>query len=222
MPSAVHSRSPLTLQSWRGPKQNRYKSTSQELKSVQNDERVAAMLHGKNRDGGEKEASKRHPPAHSASNPSFQRSAAASHQTAQTSTQFNQRSDRTHRDLQREQPNVSSRKRKAAASLSQRPARRQRGNAPELKDEAHIRSTMHMPTPQEYPDAPIDVFKNPKASIYNVAHGQGVAECRSEFTALAQGAYQCTAYYNSATHNQAVIGEGRTKVGPSAYEVGQY
>lgn len=222
MPSAVHSRNPLTFQSWRGPKQNRYRSTSQELKSVQSDERIAAMLHGKNRNGGEKEASKRHLPAHAASNPSFQHSADTSHHTAQTSTQSNQRSDRTHKKFEREQPNVSSRKRKATASLSQRPTRRQRGNAPELKDEAYIRSTMHMPTPQEYPDAPKDVFKNPKVSIYNVAHGQGLAECRSEFTALAQGAYQCTAYYNSAMHNQAVVGEGRTKASPSFSEVGHY
>ena len=222
MPSAVHSRKPLAFQSWRGPKQNRYRSTSQDLKSVPNDERIAAMLHGKNRNGGEKEASNRHPPSHAASNPSIQHSAATSPHTAQNSTQSHQRSDRTHKNFQREQPIFSSRKRKAAASLSQRPARRQRGNAPELKDEAYIRNTMHMPTPQEYPDAPKDVFKNPKVSIYNVAHGQGLAECRSEFTALAQGAYQCTAYYNSAMHNQAVIGEGRTKASPPFYEVGQY
>lgn len=222
MPSAVHSRNPLTFQPWRGPKQNRYKSTGQELKSVQNDERIAAMLHGKKKDGGEGEASRGDLSTHAASNLSFQQSSATTHHTAQTSTQSSQRGNRTHKNLLREQPSVSSRKRKAVASLSQRPPRRQRGNAPELKDEAYIRSNMHMPTPQDYPDAPKDVFKNPKASMYNVAHGQGLAECRSEFIALAQGAYQCTAYYNSAMHNQAVVGEGRTKVGRSFHEMGQY
>lgn len=221
MPSAVHSRNLLTFQPWRGPKQNRYRSSGQELKSVQNDERIAAMLHGKKRNGGVEEASKGDPPAHAASNPTIQHSVATSHHTAQTSTQSNQRGNRTQKNFQREQPSVPSRKRKAVASLSQRPARRQRGNAPELKDEAYIRSTMRMPTPQEYPDAPKDVFKNPKASIYNVA-GQGIAECRSEFIALAQGAYQCTAYYNSAMQNQAVVGEGRTKASCPFHEMGQY
>ena len=222
MPSAAHSRNPLTFQPWRGPKQNRYKSTGQELKTAPNDDRIAAVLHGKKRNGVERETSRGDPPAHAASNPSFQQTAATSRHTAQTSTQSSQRGNQTHKNFQREQPSVSSRKRKAAASLSQRPARRQRGNAPELKDEAYIRSTMHMPTPQEYPDAPKDVFKNPKASMYNVAHGQGFAECRSEFLALAQGAYQCTAYYNSATHNQAVVGEGRTKASWPYHEMGQY
>ena len=222
MPLTVHPSKPLTFQPCRGSKHHRYSSTGQELKSVRNDERIAAMLHGKRRKGGGREASKGPPPANAASNPSFQHSATTTHHTAQSSTQSNQLSNRIDKQSQRQQPRGLNRKRKAAASLSQRPARRQRGNAPELKDEAYIRCTMHIPTPQEYPDAPKDVFKNPKMSIYNVAHGQGLAECRSEITVLAQGAYQCTAYYNSAMHNQAVIGEGRTKAGHSFHEAEQY
>lgn len=215
MPSATPSRSTFTFPSWRGPKQNRYRSTGQEFKTVQDDERMSAMLHGEKRNEGRKETFRRPPPEHAASNPSSQQSATSSRHNAQTSNQFNQPSDRSHKQTQRGQPGVLNRKRKATASLDRRPARRQRGSAPELKDEAYIRSTMHMPTPKEYPDAPPDIFKNPKGSIYNLAHGHGLAECRSEFTALAEDAHQCTAYYTSATHNQVVIGEGRTKASRS-------
>lgn len=169
------------------------------------------MLHGKKRDRGDKEAFNRPQPEHTASDLTSHQSATSFRHNGQTSSQSNQPSDRPQKQSRRGQPGDLSRKRKATASLGRRPARRQRGNTPEIKDEAYIRSTMHMPTPTEYPDAPPDVFKNPKSSIYNLAHGRGLAECRSEITALAEDAYQCTAYYNSATHNQAVIGEGRTK-----------
>lgn len=205
MPSAVHSRNTLTSRPWRGLKQNRHSSTGQELKTVlQNDnERIAAMLFGKENNGGEKEASKSLPRKHATSNPS-------SHQTVMHShTQSKQPSEFPRKQAQLRKPAIVSRERKATASLSQRPTRRQRGNAPELKDEAYIRRTMRMPTPQEYPGTPQDGFKQPKVSIYNVANG--LAECRSETTALYQDAYQCTAYYNSAMHNQVVVGEGRTK-----------
>lgn len=215
MPSATPSRNLLTFQPRRGPKQNRYRSTGQEFKTIQDDERMSAMLHGKKRDRGDKEAFNRPQPEHTASDLTSHQSATSSRHNGQTSSQSNQPSDRPQKQSRRGQPGDLSRKRKATASLGRRPARRQRGNTPEIKDEAYIRSTMHMPTPTEYPDAPPDVFKNPKSSIYNLAHGRGLAECRSEITALAEDAYQCTAYYNSATHNQAVIGEGRTKASRS-------
>lgn len=173
------------------------------------------MLHGKNRNGGEKEAFTRSPAQHTASTPSFHQSATPSRHNAQTSTQPKQLSNRAYSKVHLEQSSVGSRKRKATASLSQRPATRQRGDAPKLKDEAYIRKTMRIPTPQEYPDAPQNFFKTPKATIYNLAHNRGLAECRSEFTALAGDAHQCTAYYNSATHNQVVVGEGRTKASRS-------
>ncbi len=173
------------------------------------------MLHGKKRNGGEKEAFTRSPPRHAASTPSSHQSATPSRHNAQTSTQSKQLSNRAYRQVHLEQSSVVSRKRKATASLSQRPATRQRGDAPKLKDEAYIRKTMRIPTPQEYPDAPQNFFKTPKATIYNLTHNRGLAECRSEFTALAGDAHQCTAYYNSATQNQVVLGEGRTKASRS-------
>lgn len=206
MPSAVHARNTLTFQKWRGPKQNRYSSTGQELKTVQDDERIAAMLHGKKKNGGKDQPSK-------APNPSSHQSPTPSHHKGRSSVQSQQWINRSRKQAQQGHTDIVGGKRKATASLSQRPARRQRGNDPDLKDEAYVRSTMHIPTPQEYPDAPQDIFKNPKSSIYNIA--QGLAECRSEITALAHGAYQCTAYYTSAMHNQVVVGEGRTKASRS-------
>ena len=166
------------------------------------------MLYGKKEHGGEKETSRRPMPEQAASSPSSQHSGVPSHHGAQTSTRSQQSSKSSKKQSKREQAAVN-RKRKATASLSDRPARRNRGNGPELKDEAYIRSNMRIPTPQDYPNAPQNIFKTPKVSIYHVANG--LAECRSEINALDQYAFQCVAYYNSAMHNQVVVGEGRTK-----------
>ena len=213
MPSAVHYRSTLTFQPWNAPKQHPYSSARQELKPGKKDERIAAMLQKRERNGGRNQSSKAPTHRHAASNRSSHQLPAPSHPNARTSIRSKEPSNRPRTQAQQGQPDSASGKRKATPSLSQRPAKRQRANAPELKDEAYIRSTMRMPTPQEYPGAPKDCFKNPKHSIYNLA--QGLAECRSEITVLAQGAYQCTAYYTSAMHNQVVVGEGRTKVSRS-------
>lgn len=163
------------------------------------------MLHGAKRLEWRKEALKGPPPEHAASN--------TSRHDTQTVTQSERpRKSPPEKAKQRWSGSSSSRRnaRPAKPAKSAKPAARQRANAPQLKDEAYIRSTMNMPTPKEYPDAPKDVFKHPKSAFYNIAGG--FSECRSELTALAAGAYQCTAYYKSATHNQVVIGEGRTKV----------
>ena len=166
------------------------------------------MLYGKNEHGGEKGTSRIPMPEQAASSPSSQHTGVPSQHGAQTSKRSKQSSKSYKKQSKREQAAVS-RKRKATVSLSDRPARRNRGNGPELKDEAYIRSNMRIPTPQDYPNAPQNIFKTPKASIYRVA--DGLAECRSEIDALDKHAFQCVAYYNSAMHNQVVVGEGRTK-----------
>lgn len=164
------------------------------------------MLYGKKENGGEKETSRRPMPEQAASNPSSHHSGVPSHHGAQTSPGSKQSSKSSKKQSRSEK---FSNKRKATASLSDRPARRKRGDASALKDEAYIRSNMRIPTPQDYPNAPQNIFKTPKVSIYNVA--DGLAECRSEINALDKYAFQCVAYYNSAMHNQVVVGEGRTK-----------
>ena len=179
---------------------NRYTSTGQELKSTKYDASVEAMLHGRNRNRAGNGNSQRRVPEHAPSRSS-------SHQSV---TQPNPPNKSPQQGIGGKRGGVD-RKRKATATFSPRPAVRQRRNAPELKDEAYIRSTMKIPTPQEYPDLPENFFKTPRSSIYELTMGRGLAECRSEFTDLARGAYQCTAYYSSAMHNEAVIGEGRTK-----------
>ncbi|KAL9132547.1 MAG: hypothetical protein Q9175_006283, partial [Cornicularia normoerica] len=209
MPSAVHSRNTLTSRPWRGLKQNRHSSTGQELKTVlQNDnERIAAMLFGKENNGGEKEASKSLPRKHATSNPS-------SHQTVMHShTQSKQPSEFPRKQAQLRKPAIVSRERKATASLSQRPTRRQRGNAPELKDEAYIRRTMRMPTPQEYPGTPQDGFKQPKVSIYNswekVEPRQAAHFHEEEYTEFSQKAAEDTAWLHMVAkfHEQGILGE---------------
>lgn len=178
--------------------QNRYRSTGQEFKSIQNDERVAAMLHGNKRNDEGKDTSNRHAPENAALRSSSRQPATLPRHNHNKLKPWEGRG------------NVA-RKRKAGAALNQSAAKRQRSKALELKDEAYIRSTMTIPTPQEYPNAPKTVFKNPRSTMRQVAHGNQLGECRSEFTTLSPDAYQCTAYYKSAMHNEAVIGEGRTQ-----------
>lgn len=215
MPQAVPSRTGFTFQRWRCSKQSRHSSTRQDLNSVHNDERMAAILHAKKRIVGEKVASKSSSLDHAPSHPSPHSSAMPSRHNAQQSTRSQQPSNGSRKGHRWEGRGNTNKKRKAAASQSQPSAKRQRSDAPELKDEYYVRRTMRIPTPQEYPNAPKYLLTKPKASIVNVAHGSHLAECRSEFVALANDAHQCTAYYDSAMHNEAVIGEGRTKASRS-------
>ena len=204
MPLAVPSRSSLTFQPWRSSKQSRYSSTRQDLNSVPNNEIMAAMLHGEKINGGQRVASKRssleHAPSHASNNSSAIPDAHESKESSHASRKGHRWEGR----------GSTPAKRKAAASKSQPSAKRQCSKARELKDEYYIRRTMRIPTPEEYPDVPKDIFKRPKYTMTSVAHSNRLAECRSECLALDNDAYQCTAYYNSAMHSEAVIGEGRT------------
>ena len=199
MPSAVPSCGSFTFQPWTCSKQTRYSSTGQDLNIAHDDERMAAMLHGKGENRGGKVASKRTPSEHAPLQPSRLSKIVK---------------NKSHRWEGR--GSMGKKREKVAAALqSKLIAKQQRSNVPKLKDEAYIRSTMRMPTPQDYPSLPQDVFKNPRSSILSVAHGAHLAECRSEFVALAEDVYQCTVYYNSAMHNEAVVGEGRTEASRS-------
>ena len=173
------------------------------------------MIHGKKRSGAEKEAYQRFSPDNAASNPSSHRVVNPSHHDGQNSMQIKEQDNRASKRVALNRPGISSRKRKAIAPLSQGSARRQRSNTTELQDEAFVRSTMRIPTPEEYPDAPAGFFEDPKQHIFGLAHGQQVAKCRSQFTSAKKDAYQCTAYFNSSMHTEVAIGEGRNQAGRS-------
>ena len=219
MPSAPPSRGGFTYQPVRFSKQSRYSSTGQDLSISQNDERMAAALHGKKRDGGGKGAiaNIRRPPLEDApSQPSHQSAIPSPNDVQKFKFTLSRRSNENPRQPQhREGRGSAGIKRVAIAAQNQPLAKRQRSDATKLKDEAYIRSTMNLPTPQDYPDLPKDVFKAPRKPIAVVAHGNHLAECRSEFVTLSRDAYQCTAYYNSTIHNEAAIGEGRTQASRS-------
>ena len=104
------------------------------------------------------------------------------------------------------------RKRKAEAHPAERPARRSRHEQPKviLKDEAYIRRTMHVPTSQDYPDAPKGIFKLPKQAINNGT--QDLADLREEYKEIAKDAWKCTLTFDSASHKEVVEAEGRGKV----------
>ena len=203
MPSAVPSCGSFTSQPWTCSKRNRYSSTGLGFSIAHDNERMAAMLHGKERNRGEKVASKGTPLEHAP--------ARSSRGNARKSAKPNRKRNKAFWEERGSMKKKRERAAAAAASQSEPTAKGQRSNAPKLKDEAYIRSTMRMPTPQDYPSLPQDVFKTPKSSIVSVAHGSHLAECRSEFIALAKDVYQCTVYYNSAMHNEAVVGEGRSE-----------
>ena len=199
MPSAIPSPSGFTLRPWRISKQSRHTSTGLDLMNIQSDNRMAAMLHRKKGNDAGNDASKRPSSKHAASQPASQQSTAPSRRSAQKSTQSQQASKAAHKQIQSRQPRTLNKTRKA----------------PKLKDEAYIRSTMHIPRPDDYPTLRKDLFKNPRTCILNIGLGHCMAECRTEFTALSKDAFQCTAYYDSAMHSEAVVGEGRTKASHS-------
>lgn len=208
MPSHTGARNVLAAHSWRRTKPSRNSSTAQELRTFRDGEQTSAMLHGKAKketQSGPNHESFRHTqqPLPSSQN----------HKVAQ-------RSEHVHRRIlaqqnqPKKQPNIG-KKRKAGAPAENRPARRQRrddtsNSRPPLKDEAHIRSTMQVPTPKEYPDMPSSVFKNAKHAICEAA--SGLAELHTESTQMAKAAYQCTLHYKSAARTDVVSAEGLSKV----------
>ena len=221
MPYVAHNRNMLPLPSWRHLKQERQSSTAQESISVQDGDRTSAILHGKTRASrlvGKESTSNdagdvRRSPATSTI---WQRDAKSQPVKAVKPPESASNSSRRHRvhSSVKPAPPGSSRKRKADNSISQRPAQRRRGgqDAPhlELKDEAHIRKTMRVPVPEDYPDLPANLFKQIKGSIHDAT--QGIAEVQCDIKMLTNQVFQTTLRYKSAVHNEVVIGEGRTKV----------
>lgn len=208
-PSAVPSSGSFTFQPWIC---SRYSSTGHDLNITHGDERMAAMLHGKERNRGQTVASQRTPIEQATLQPSRHGARGSAQSEQPRKKPFWQERGSTRK---RREKKTAKRESAHVASLGEPIAERRRSNAPELKDEAYIRRTMRMPTPQDYPSLPPNVFKAPKSSILNVAHGRQLAECRSAFVELARNVYQCTVYYKSAMHSEAVVGEGRTEASRS-------
>ena len=173
------------------------------------------MLHGKERSRGGNVASKRTPSEHPLLLPSRHGARGSAQSKGGRKKPHWEERGSSRKKRERAAAERAAVERAVAASQSEPTAKLQRSNAPKLKDEAYIRSTMRMPSPQDYPSLPQDVFKTPRGSILSVAHGAQMAECRSEVVALARGVYQCTVYYNSAMHNEAVVGEGRSEASRS-------
>ena len=221
MPYVAHTRNVLALPSWRHLKQERQNSTAQESSSVQDGERTSAILHGKTRGAGlvGKESTSNDTSnvrTSRATSTVRQRDAKSQPIKAVNPPESASNSSRRHRvdSSVRPAPPGSSRKRKADNSISQRPARRRRGDQDaanlQLKDEAYIRKTMRIPVPEDYPDLPANLFKQIKASIHDAT--QGIGEIQSDIKMLTNQVYQTTLRYKSAVHNEVVIGEGRSKV----------
>ncbi|KAL2047584.1 hypothetical protein N7G274_000626 [Stereocaulon virgatum] len=203
-PFAILPGNTLALPTWRNVKQQRQNSSAQELKWEHDSERTSAMLHGKSAKLasasnhveaplGDQDPSSQHPQTKQQSQPPCQ-----GQQGHQSPT---------------EQESVTSKKREAAVFLNQRPAQRKRSNQlaphPEIKDEAYIRRTMHIPTPEDYPNVSPKFFKSIRDSLNNAT--QGLAKLSFDFKDLTNDAFRCTLHYESAAHEAVVDGEGRSK-----------
>jgi hypothetical protein len=176
-------------------------------------ERTSAMLHGK----PAKPASARNHVGGPSKNQNR-----SSHPLSSTSSHRPQTKQQSQPPCQKQQGRLSqtdkqpltSKKRKAEASLNQRPAQRQRGNQhalrPEMKDEAYMRRTMHIPTPEDYPNVSPRLFKSLKESLNDAT--QGLAKLEFDVKELTNDAFRCTLHYKSAAHEAVVDGEGRSKV----------
>lgn len=112
---------------------------------------------------------------------------------------------------------VKSMSKRSAEKLPEPPSRRQRRNQPKmpLKDESYIRSTMHVPSPQEYPELPSELFVNPKPVLHDVIQGAG--HILSEFASIAgksAGGHRCTLTCESYGTFESItaVGEGTNKV----------
>ena len=222
MPSATRPRNVLARQSWRDLRQERQNSTAQESRPIQEMERTSAMLHGKRGQSGStiQEASSRtisqNRSTHAA-NATSQRSPAKSQQTTspQSPPRHSKKQQRPEqRILDQFAPLLSGKKRKADQAINQRPARRRRddrGTARlQLKDEAFIRKTMRVPTPEEYPNLSRNFFKEIKSSIHNAT--QGFAEIQADTRMLTGEVFQTTLHFKTTAHDEVVVGEGRSKV----------
>ncbi|KAL9128506.1 MAG: hypothetical protein Q9217_002832 [Psora testacea] len=230
MAPAFQQRKVSALQSWSNAQQSRQRSTLQEV-STHNVGRTAAMLHGRGKREGEKMLKKTsgttQMPSPSTSRQTLAMPNASSERHSPKSSPYppasgwnpklhvhgqpnSSRSKSSHQH--HPQTNVTgTKKRKAEASGDRRPARRTRHEQPKisLKDEAYIRRTMHVPTSQDYPDAPKDIFKAPKQSLMNGT--QGLAQLREDFMELVKDVWKCTLTFDSASHKEVVEAEGRSK-----------
>lgn len=175
-------------------------SSLQEQRQWQHNGREAAMLHG-GKPGQESKSSKVGP---NSELPKASNSA---------------RSGRIVPSVSKEQrQSHGAPKRKAGPYEDPRSARRQRGGATphrerafDLKDEAWLRKTMHVPTTTDYPDLPRNFFKEPKVSLFNAV--QGLATLKATFVTVAVEVIRCTLRYESVARTEVVEAEGRSKVG---------
>lgn len=218
MPYVTSTRNVLALPLWRRQDPERKSSTARESSAVQDGERTSAMLHGKKSSLGAvgKESTSGHTSHLRTSRAPTTVWANSQPAKAVNHPQFASNPRRRYRahPSVKPAPPGSSKKRKADDFISQRPARRRRGGQDaahlELKDEAHIRKTMRVPVPEDYPALPAHLFKQIKGSLHDAT--QGVAEIMSEIKMLTDGVFQTTLRYKSPVHDEVVIGEGRSKV----------
>ena len=185
------------LPSWRRKQRIRPNSTAQNLHNHGDDARTSAFLHGRTKVDHAVSIKVNQSKMSSQQNYSNAQKSRPSHQERLS-------------NQQRSGSSNAGRKRKREEHTSQHPVKRR----VQLKDEAHIRGTMQIPTSKDYPEFPEDFFKNAKQAVCDSV--QGLAELKSEFRVLAVGAFSCTLHFSSPARNETVTGEGRTKVGQNS------
>lgn len=198
-----------TVKSWWKPEnllQNRSYSTSTQEPRAE-DSRASAMLHG------QKAASQSHQPTNHDRAQVEQRNAKSNGQPPSIvqRTPSRRHGSRTMENHMRDRFRSQGVKRKAGASDTSSAQRRRAGPAApvELKDEAYIRRTMHVPTREDYPMLNDGIFAHLKQSLNNAT--QDMDFSKSTRTLLGGGAFRCTISC-SALELVAIEGEGSSKV----------
>ena len=191
--------------------QNRSHSTATQ-ESRAEDSRASAILHG------QRSTSKSQQPTNHDRNQVEQRnlkSNAAPEITVQRlpfrRTSSSQHVSRTMERSRQDRERMQGMKRKAGASDTPPAQRRRQGPAApvELKDEAYIRRTMHVPTQEDYPMLKTGIFAQLKQSLHNAL--QDVDFSKNTRPLRGIDAFQCTISC-SALELVAIEGEGTSKV----------
>lgn len=223
MPCFLPARDAFILQSWQDPKlvhQSRLTSHSQITNTRAEDIRSLATSHIKQQNqptelGFELSLNLKPPPSQLLSRGRADDSHTSPLKKAPEYTGVGSRSKKG-------RTTVTSMPKRSAEKFPEPPSRRQRPNQPQIpfKDESYIRSTMHVPSPQEYPELPPELFVNPKPVLHNVIQGAGhILSEYAPMTGKSRGAFRCTltCEFYGVLESITVVGEGINKVTPYVY-----
>lgn len=115
----------------------------------------------------------------------------------------------------RPQPVIATGKRKAGIATRPPPARRRKVDRESrnfnMEDEEHVRQIMDLPTKEQYPGLPKEIFDAPKLTLHNMV--QGLMQLHSTFSQVQGQHFRCQASCTLEDKQRIeAMGDGKTKV----------